>query len=241
MRKIILISIGVLLCACVEKTSAPAASKEPHQSNGLSGADPREHFVSLADVIDGIHLDIRYYGENNFIGKRIDGYKAPKALITKEAAQALAKVQEELKAYGLGILVYDAYRPQRAVDHFVSWAKDQTDTLMKASYYPNVAKANLFKEDYIAARSGHSRGSTLDMTLVDLESGALLDMGSNYDFFGKASWPNHPDISKEQRAHRMLLQQLMTKHDFVPYPKEWWHFTLKDEPFPETYFDFVVE
>ena len=203
--------------------------------------DAREMFVDLQKVIPDILLDIRYYGKHNFVGDTIDAYKAPLALLTKEAATALKGVQDDARAYGLSILVYDAYRPQSAVNHFVRWAEDLSDTLMKQEFYPDVKKSNLFKEDYIAARSGHSRGSTLDMTLVDINSGEVLDMGSPWDFFGKVSWPQDQSISMQQRANRMLLQELMTKHDFKPYPKEWWHFTLKDEPFGDVYFDFPVE
>ncbi|NQY06474.1 MAG: M15 family metallopeptidase [Flavobacteriaceae bacterium] len=203
--------------------------------------DIPDNFVNIKVAIPSIHLDIRYYGNHNFIGKPIDGYEAPKAYVTEETAMALKNVQKELADYNLGLLIYDAYRPQRAVNHFVRWAKKLEDTLMKQEFYPDVKKENLFKEDYIAARSGHSRGSTVDITLVDLKMGEPLDMGSNYDFFGRNSWPNYKGISKEQRAHRLLLQQIMKENGFKPYAKEWWHFTLKTEPYPETYFDFVIQ
>lgn len=242
MKRTIFILTAFMLFACTnKKTKVLNNAEKAVLKENLSEDQARRTFVSLEDLIPDIHLDIRYYGTNNFIGQRIDGYLAPKALLNIDAAKALLAVQKELKSAGLGILVYDAYRPQRAVDHFVRWAKDENDTLMKASFYPEVAKANLFKEDYIAAKSGHSRGSTLDITLIDLESGKPLDMGSNYDFFGIVSWPNHPHISEVQKKHRILLQSTMIKHGFAPYAKEWWHFTLKNEAFPDTYFDFVVE
>ncbi len=144
----------------------------------------------------------------------------------------------------MGLKIFDAYRPQQAVDHFVRWAEALGDVRMKAEFYPDVAKENLFREEYIAARSSHTRGSTVDLTIVALDAPAGdsgLDMGSEFDFFGQRSWPHYADISGAQRAHRMLLRILMMKHGFKPYPKEWWHFTLKDEPFPDTWFNFPVQ
>ena len=199
-------------------------------------------FVYLDAIIPTIRFDLRYYGSDNFVGERIDGYAAPKAILTKEAAEALRGVQEELAPFGLGLEVYDAYRPQRAVDHFVRWAKNVDDVKMKAKYYPDVDKRNLFKESYIADKSSHSRGSTVDLTIADLKEpkGAELDMGGHFDLFGPPSWPDYTGIPASQRAHRLLLRQLMLEHGFAPYPQEWWHFTLKNEPFPDTYFDFPV-
>ena len=152
-------------------------------------------------------------------------------------------MQKDLEAFGLGLKVFDAYRPQRAVDHFVRWAEDLDDTRMKAKYYPGVEKKHLFRDGYIAARSGHSRGSTVDLTIVSLgpDDPVELDMGTGWDYFGPRSWPASLDVSPQQRANRMLLQSLMVKHGFKPLAEEWWHFTLKDEPFPKTYFDFVIE
>ncbi len=201
-----------------------------------------EGFVDLEEVIPSIQVDVRYHTAENFVGRRIDGYEKPKCLLTEKAAMALKKVQEELRAFGLGLKVYDAYRPQRAVNHFVRWAKDVEDTKMKSKYYPEVEKKNLFKEGYIAEKSSHSRGSTVDVTIVsrDGEASEELDMGTGWDFFGPQSWPSSMEVTPAQRANRMLLQNLMTKHGFVPLKEEWWHFTLKDEPFPERYFDFPV-
>ena len=201
-------------------------------------------FVYLNDVAPDIMLDIRYASADNFIGKPIDGYVKPVAITTRKTASALKNAQADFKRFGLGLKVFDAYRPQRAVDHFVRWAKDWRDTLMKSKYYPQVAKQDLFKEDYIAEKSGHSRGSTVDVTLSYREASGLaheLDMGTSFDFFDPRSWPEYPDLTAAQRANRMLLQVVMEKHGFKPYPKEWWHFTLKQESNPDTYFNFDVE
>jgi D-alanyl-D-alanine dipeptidase len=201
-------------------------------------------FVYLDDAVPDIVLDIRYAGTDNFVGKPIDGYVKPAAISTSETAEVLKNVQADLKRFGLGLKVFDAYRPQRAVNHFVRWAKDWQDTFMKSRYYPQVAKRDLFQKDYIAAKSGHSRGSTVDVTLIYREEDAStheLDMGTRFDFFDPRSWPEYPDLTASQRANRMLLQVVMEKHGFKPYPKEWWHFTLKQEPYPDTYFNFNVD
>ena len=203
-----------------------------------------EGFVYARDVIPDIKIELRYYSQDNFIGRRIDGYSNPRCILTKKAADAIRKVKAELKPFNLGLKIYDAYRPQRAVDHFVRWAKDHRDRKMKARYYPAVAKKDLFKKGYIAKKSGHSRGSTVDLTIITVDSGRNseeLDMGSGFDFFSPISWPGNSSISPSSRAHRMLLQTLMKKYGFEPYSREWWHFTLKDEPFPKTYFNFPVE
>jgi len=172
------------------------------------------------------------------MGRRVAGYHSARAVLTLRAAQALAEVQSDLNRFGLGLKIFDAYRPQKAVDDFVRWGKDLTDTVMKEQYYPFVDKENLFKEGYIAEKSGHSRGSTLDLTLVDLKTGTELDMGSHFDFFGKISWVTNPSITYQQRANRMLLNLVMKRHGFKSYDREWWHFTLEHEPWPDTYFNF---
>ena len=197
-------------------------------------------FVDLSELAPGIRVDLRYHGSDNFVGGPVDGYEKPRCLMTRPTAEALAKVQAELKGFGLGLKIFDAYRPQRAVDHFVRWAKDLKDTRMKARYYPDVAKKDLFKEGYIAAKSGHSRGSTVDVTIISLKTGEELEMGTGWDHFGPESWPTSTAVGTSQRAHRMLLRSLMTKHGFLPLKEEWWHFTLKDEPFHDTYFDFPI-
>ena len=200
-----------------------------------------EGFVYAKEVIPDLEVELRYFSSNNFVGVPIDGYKSNKLILTIEAAQALKLVQDELEMQNLCLKVFDAYRPQRAVNHFVHWARNLADTLNKRQFYPNVDKQNLFREEYIAFRSGHTRGSTLDLTIIDANTGKPLDMGSPYDFFGMESWVNYEGITEAQKANRQLLQAVMLKHGFINYPKEWWHFTLRHEPFPDTYFDFVVE
>ncbi|WJJ94595.1 M15 family metallopeptidase [Neopusillimonas aromaticivorans] len=196
-------------------------------------------FVFLDAAVPGLSVDLRYTGSHNFVGRPVAGYDGARPVLSVPAAAALARVQADLKPFGLGLLVFDAYRPQRAVDDFVKWAADLGDVNTRREFYPDVDKSNLFKEDYIAERSGHSRGSTVDLTLVALDSQDALDMGSSFDFFGVESWPEHPALTPQQRANRLLLQTLMVRHGFKPYPKEWWHFTLDNEPFPQTYFDFL--
>ena len=199
-------------------------------------------FVYLDEVILSIKQDIRYFGVNNFLGRPVNGYHANRAILTKSAASALKAVQEELSKFGLGILVFDAYRPQQAVDDFVAWSKDNKDMKSKSANYPQVPKNTLISEGFIAEYSGHSRGSTIDLTIVSENTPfKQLDMGTPFDFFGPESWPNYAGITSQQRANRLLLQNIMIKHDFKPYPQEWWHFTLKNEPFPETYFNFPVQ
>ena len=206
-------------------------------------AEPPEGFVEIRAAVPGVVVELRYFGEDNFVGASIDGYTADRCYVSAEAARALGRVQHELGHLGLGLKVFDAYRPQRAVDHFVRWAEDLGDTRMKARYYPDVAKEHLFRDGYIAAKSGHSRGSTVDLTIVALDGAdpVELDMGTPWDFFGPPSWPTSLEVTPQQRANRMLLQALMMKHGFRPLAEEWWHFTLEDEPYPDTYFDFVVE
>lgn len=196
---------------------------------------------SIGEMIPAAQIDVRYYSEDNFVGSRIDGYNAEKLFITEEAGLALARVQERLAAFGLGLKIFDAYRPQRAVDHFVRWAEDLSDTRMKQQYYPEVSKSVLFEQGYIAARSGHSRGSTVALTLVVLADGSELDMGSGWDFFDPISWPSSTAVSPQQRANRMLLRTLMVDEGFIPLAEEWWHFTLEDEPYADSYFDFPVQ
>jgi len=198
-------------------------------------------FVYMDEVIPDIKLDIRYNSDYNFVGNRIDGYKAPVAILSTEAAQALKAVNEELEGKGYKLLIYDAYRPQKAVNHFIRWAKDAKDTIMKDVFYPNVDKTKVFKLGYVATKSGHSRGSTVDLTIVDKESDEPVDMGSPYDFFGEISSHGTPLITAQQTLNRQLLLNVMVKHGFKRYDKEWWHYTLQDEPYPNKYFDFDVE
>jgi D-alanyl-D-alanine dipeptidase len=200
-----------------------------------------EGFVYAKAVIPDLDVELRYYTTNNFVGDTIDSYRANTLIITKATAEKLKLVQEELQQQNLCLKVYDGYRPQAAVNHFIRWAKNLNDTLNKQQFYPDVEKRNLFKAGYIASRSGHSRGSTLDLTLTDGNTGDPLDMGSPYDFFGERSWVDYKKLTEEQKANRHLLQTVMLKHNFRNYAKEWWHFTLRWEPFPDTYFDFEVE
>ena len=200
-----------------------------------------EGFVYVHDIIPDLEVELRYYTSNNFVGKPINGYQSNKLILTIEAAMALKLVHEALQQQNLCLKVYDAYRPQQAVNHFVKWAKVLNDTINKQIFYPNVKKRNLFKAGYIASKSGHSRGSTVDLTIIDGSTGEPLDMGSSYDFFGEESWVDYASITDKQKANRQLLQKVMTKFGFRYYPKEWWHFSLRWEPFPNTYFDFLVK
>jgi D-alanyl-D-alanine dipeptidase len=207
----------------------------------VAGALP-EGFVYVDELIPDALVDLRYHGSDNFVGRPVDCYHGSRAILSRPAAEALARVQEELRPFGLGILIFDAYRPQCAVDQFVRWANDLEDQSTKARFYPSVEKRDLLKDEYIAAHSGHSRGSTVDMTLISLgENPSPLDMGSEFDFFGPRSWPDFAGISPQQRANRLLLKNVMLKHGFRPYPKEWWHFTLEEEPWPDRYFNFPVD
>ena len=204
------------------------------------GQNLAKGFVYVDEVIPTIQLDLRYTSYRNFVGLPIKGYQKTRCILSTQATAALKKVQTSLRKEGLGLLIYDAYRPQQAVNHFMEWAKDTNDTLMKQHFYPNVKKKDLFKKQYIATRSGHSRGSTVDVTIVNLKTGISLDMGSPFDFFGPESWVSNTNLTSIQISNRQLLQQVMTQFNFRNYPKEWWHFTLRWEPFPKTYFDFPV-
>jgi D-alanyl-D-alanine dipeptidase len=197
-------------------------------------------FVDVTAVAPGILVEARYATAHNFVGQVIDGYEKPICYLTRPAAAALAQVVADLEPRGLTIKVYDCYRPERAVAHFVRWARNLNDVKMKAEFYPHVDKSLLFSEGYIAARSGHSRGSTADLTLARRSDGAALDMGTPFDFFSPHSWPSDKSVSAEAQANRALLAQAMRKRGFYPYDKEWWHFTLRHEPYPQTYFDFLV-
>jgi D-alanyl-D-alanine dipeptidase len=198
-------------------------------------------FTYVRDEIPNIIVELRYYSTQNFIGDTIRGYHKPRLILSSKAVRQLHKVQKALNSEGLGLKIFDAYRPQTAVNHFVEWVRVLEDTLMKAQFYPEVEKKQLFKEGYIASKSGHSRGSSIDLTIINLESGEELDMGSPFDFFGKRSWLNYQQISEVQAMNRQLLQKVMNAYGFRSYSKEWWHFTLNNEPFPNTYFDFPVE
>ena len=198
-------------------------------------------FVLLTDVIPDALLEIRYYSTLNFVGERIDSYDAPVAYLTKEAACALKKASDALKKQGYVIEIFDAYRPQSAVDHFKRWAKDLNATEMKPYFYPDVDKSDLFKQGYIAEKSAHSRGAAVDLTIVDMKSGQELDMGSAFDFFGEVSHSEHTEgLTEAQINNRSILRKAMTENGFKPMAEEWWHFSLEKEPYPDTYFDFPI-
>lgn len=232
--------------------------------NPLSAGELPDGFVYITDIIPDIELDIRYCSNNNFLGVRVDGYNAPVGIVTEKAALALVEVQTELKSFGFGLKLYDAYRPQQAVDHFVRWAADFGDTLTKREFYPTLEKPVLLEEVYIATRSSHTRGSAVDLTIIALppaqqpvfdiaaqcdcsqgstagERDNSIDMGSGFDCFHEISHTANPDLTEQQRANRLLLKSIMEKYGFKNYAKEWWHFNYKDEPFPDTYFNFPVE
>ena len=229
----------LMLCALVGCKADPAADSSA--------------FVNIPDVIPDSILEIRYYSSFNFVGTRIDGYNQPTAILTRQAADSLKVVSDEMMGKGYRLKIYDAYRPQCAVDHFVRWAADLQDTLLKRCFYPDVDKSVLFEQEYIMEKSGHTRGSTVDLTLFDMLSGKDVDMGSGFDWFGIESHPDYggnpqtgeytgaEGITAEQFANRMLLREVMLSHGFKPLDSEWWHFTLVGEPFPDTYFTFPVE
>ena len=197
-------------------------------------------FVLLADFVPDIVQEIRYYSTFNFIGDKIDGYEEPCALLTLEAARALKAVSKEMLVQGYRLKVFDAYRPVCAVKHFILWGIEDQDIRMKPYFYPDLQKQELFEKGYIAKQSSHSRGSTVDLTLLDMATGKELDMGSPFDLFNEVSHPDYKGITEEQYANRMALQHAMVRSGFEPFDCEWWHFTLKDEPYPDTYFEFPV-
>lgn len=195
-------------------------------------------FVLLGEAVPGIVQEIRYYSTFNFIGDRIDGYEEPVAILTREAARALKGVAGEMNAKGYRLKVFDAYRPASAVRHFILWGIDDLDLRMKPYFYPDLEKQEIFKRGYIAKQSSHSRGSAVDLTLLDMVTGKELDMGGSFDLFSEVSHPSFQGVTPEQYANRMLLQKAMVRNGFVPLDCEWWHFMLEDEPYPETYFEF---
>ncbi len=262
-----LAAILILCGACVLTVYLSESEKNPQ----VSPTDDTSEFVTLTDVVPDAILEIRYYGTYNFVGCRIDGYLEPTALLTRQAAVALKAVSDDVKAQGYRLKIYDAYRPQKGVDHFVRWSENVADTLMKAFFYPDLDKSVLFEQEYIMEKSGHTRGSTVDLTLFDMSTEKEVDMGGTFDWFGPESHPDfcgnpetgeytgdmaapHSDqgaensassrgrsISEQQFKNRMILRKAMLAHGFKPLDSEWWHFTLKDEPFPNTYFTFPVK
>ena len=232
----------LLLLGCLILLASCGAQRGIAASDGRSkGPDDPSGFVTLTDVIPDVILEIRYYSTFNFVGTRVDGYEEPVALITREAAQALKGVSDEMIARGYRLKIWDTYRPQMAVDHFCRWGENVTDTLTKRWFYPYLDKDVVFERGYIARRSGHSRGSVVDLTLVDMKTGRDIDMGYGFDWFGEESHPAfRGNLTEEQIANRMLLRDVMIRHGFKPITEEWWHFVLKNEPYPNTYFTFPV-
>ena len=198
-------------------------------------------FVYLDEAVPQAVGEARYAGSDNFVGLPVDGYRAPRVVLSQPAARALRQACATLAAFGLGLKVFDGYRPQRAVDHFMRWAADAHDTRTRAEHYPALTKDRLIPDGYIARRSGHSRGSSVDLTLIDLADGSELPMGTPFDFFGPQSWPDDRAQPPAVRANRALLQQVMMRSGFRPLKQEWWHFTLEREPWPERTFDFPIE
>lgn len=210
---------------------------------GVHGADRTmdpSGFVLLADAAPEILQEIRYYSTYNFVGERIAGYEEPCALLTKEAAEALRIVSGELCGKGYRLKVFDAYRPVCAVKHFLRWGADALDDRMRPYFYPDLEKRELFAKGFIAERSGHSRGSAVDLTLLDMKAGKELDMGGPFDLFGEISRADYRGITEQQKANRRLLRETMIRGGFRPLDTEWWHFSLEDEPYPDTYFAFPV-
>ncbi len=232
-------ALVVLFCA-------PACS---NNDEDLSPEMDSSQFVLISEHIPDVILEIRYYGTYNFIGERIPGYLEPVALLTRQAADSLKAVSDDLVKQGYRLKIFDAYRPQCAVDFFMKWAQDPNDVRMKEYFYPELDKSILVPQEYVAEKSGHTRGSTVDLTLFDMKKEKEVDMGCTYDYFGLASHPDvqpgqevgaYKPITQEQYDNRMILQKAMLRHGFKIYDCEWWHFTLKDEPFPNTYFNFPI-
>lgn len=217
------------------KSSSSAENIKESPESDSSG------FVLLSDAVPDVIQEIRYYSTYNFVGTRIDGYEEPCALATKEAATALKEVSDDLISQGYRLKIFDAYRPQCAVDNFVKWAEDIDDTKMKQYFYPELDKSVLFDQGYIDEKSGHSRGSTFDLTLFDMTAEKEVDMGGTFDYFGELSHPDYTgNLTEKQIENRKILRDAMLNHGFKALDTEWWHFTLKDEPYPDTYFTFPV-
>ena len=226
----------------ISKPTTPSNSSNLSNLSNLSNpASPEADFVLLADVCPDIIQEIRYYTTYNFVGERIPGYERPVAYLTRQAADSLKLVCDDLKEQGYRLKVFDAYRPQMAVDFFVRWGSDLDDQRMKEYFYPDCPKSELFHRGYIAHKSGHTRGSTLDLTLFDMKTEREVDMGGTYDFLGETSHYNYSrGLTRDQINHRRILREAMMRHGFKPIAVEWWHFTLRNEPYPDHYFTFPI-
>ena len=234
---------ATLLSACGKKDEQPAAEEAAEDQAATEEVAPEQDasgFVLLSDAAPDVIQEIRYFSTYNFVGERIDGYEQPIALITREAGEALRKASELAIAKGYRLKVFDAYRPQCAVDHFARWAEDLDDTRMKPYFYPELDKSVLFDQGYIDYKSGHTRGSTVDITLFDMTTEREVDCGGTFDYFGELSHPDYTGITDEQYAMRMTLRDIMVEAGYLPLETEWWHFRLDNEPYPDTYFTFPV-
>ena len=234
------LALMLLLCACSGGAEEDAETDTAEAEDGVILSDDSSDFVLLSEAVPDAILEIRYYSTYNFVGDRIDGYEEPLALLTTEAAAALKEASDELVDMGYRLKIFDAYRPQMAVTHFMNWALDTDDVRMKEYFYPELEKDQLFPQGYIAEHSGHSRGSTVDLTLFDMSAEREVDMGGTFDYFGELSHPDYQGVTAEQYEMRMLLREVMVKHGFRPLAEEWWHFTLENEPYPDTYFTFPI-
>jgi len=230
-------------------SAAILSSCSNRQKDKTISTDYSSDFVNVSEVIPDVILEMRYCTSFNFIGEPFPGYEEPIAILTRQATDSLKAVSDELLEKGYRLKIFDAFRPQRTVDYFMEWGKDIGDVRMKEYFYPELDKDILIPQGYIAERSGHTRGSTVDLTLFDMKAQKEVDMGCTFDYFGRASHPDlqpeeeagaYRPITQEQYENRMILREAMLAHGFVPYSCEWWHFTLADEPFPETYFDFPI-
>jgi D-alanyl-D-alanine dipeptidase len=251
MKRFFIGLLSAILLFCNVQLWAQAESNRVKET--LLPTDDASQFVNLAEAVPDVILEIRYYSSFNFLGTRVDGYLEPVALLTSRAADSLKAVSDDLMKQGYRLKIFDAYRPQCAVDHFVRWAADTADTLMKSYFYPKLPKAKLFGMGYVSRRSGHTRGSTVDLTLFDMAAQKEVDMGGTFDWFGPESHPsyggnphtgqyiNNSRITYQQFHNRMILRKAMMRHGFKPIGTEWWHFTLVNEPFPHTYFTFPVK
>lgn len=200
-----------------------------------------DELVDAEESVEGIVTDIRYAGKNNFLGRPVTGYRTAKCWLSREASSALSKAQRLAETQGLALLIYDCYRPQRAVNDFVQWVNSDEDEPTKAIYYPNVPRSKLIDRGYIASRSGHSRGSTIDLTLIAIESRQPLNMGTPWDYFDARSHTASTEIDEDAARNRQVLKRIMKSAGFRAYYAEWWHFTLDNEPYPDTYFDIPIE
>lgn len=241
---LIVFCMMVVCPSCKKKKVAAPAKVTATETNikavAVAPEEDASGFCVLTDSIPDVILEIRYFSTYNFVGRRVDGYEEPIALITKQAASALHKVNDELKSKGYRLKIYDTYRPQRAVNHFMRWAQNFNDTVTKSIFYPDLTKKQIFDRGFVAKKSSHTRGSTVDLTLVEAQTGKEVDMGGVFDYFGSSSHTNYDGITVKQHNNRMILQEAMKRNGFEPITGEWWHFTLANEPYPDTYFNFPV-